>query len=112
MKRILVTFSALTIIAISGITTLALNPAQQGENNTSAQTIAEENTATFNVENMYCAMCPITVRKAMEQVSGVKAVVVDYDTKTATVVFDPTKASPEQIGAASTNVGYPAKPVS
>lgn len=112
MKRILITLSALTVVAISGFTTLALLPTQQGENSANTQVVAEENTAIFNVENMTCAMCPITVRKAMEQVSGVKSVVVDYDTKTATAVFDPAIATPAQIGAASTNAGYPAKPIS
>jgi mercuric ion binding protein len=112
MKRILVTISALTILAISGVSALALMPGQQGDNNTSAQVIAEEKTANFNVENMTCAMCPITVRKAMEQVNGVKSVVVDYDTKIATVVFDPAIATPVQIGSASANAGYPATPAS
>ena len=55
MKRILVTISALTILAISGVSALALMPGQQGDNNTSAQVVAEEKTANFNVENMTCA---------------------------------------------------------
>lgn len=112
MKRILVTISALTILAISGVSALALMPGQQGDNNTSTQVVAEEKTANFNVENMTCAMCPITVRKAIEQVNGVKSVVVDYDTKIATVVFDPAIATPVQIGSASANAGYPATPAS
>lgn len=112
MKRLLIVLSALTFVAISGVSTLALMSTQQGENSNSSQTIAEEKTATFNVENMTCATCPITVRKAMEQVNGVKSVAVDYESKTATVVFDPALATPAKIGAASTNAGYPASPVS
>ena len=49
MKRILVTISALTILAISGVSALALMPGQQGDNNTSTQVVAEEKTANFNV---------------------------------------------------------------
>jgi mercuric ion binding protein len=44
----------------------------------------------------------------MEGVSGVKSVSIDFDAKTATVVFDPSVTSIEAIAAASTNAGYPA----
>ena len=45
----------------------------------------------------------------MEKVDGVVKATVDYDAKTATVLFDPNKASIETIALASTNIGYPAK---
>lgn len=69
---------------------------------------AELQTVMFDVENMTCATCPITVRLAMEAVEGVRSVEIDFETKTATVVFDPAIASPAAIGSASTNAGYPA----
>jgi mercuric ion binding protein len=50
------------------------------------------------------------VRKAMERVEGVKSVSVNFEAKTATVIFDPAIATPEKIGAAATNAGYPASP--
>ena len=65
-------------------------------------------TKTFSIEKMTCKMCHITVRKAMEKVEGVVKATVDYDKKTATVVFDATKASIKAIALASTNIGYPA----
>ena len=68
----------------------------------------DNQTIKFTVEKMTCATCPIAVRKAMERVDGVVDVTVDLDSKTATVVFDASKAAPEAIGAASTNVGFPA----
>ena len=77
-----------------------------------AQTAEAERTMVFTVENMTCALCPVTVRKAIEQVNGVKSVKVDFDAKTATVVFDPAQATPEAIAKASTNAGYPAHPAS
>ncbi len=67
--------------------------------------------ATFAVENMTCALCPVTVRRAMSGVSGVRSVQVDFDAKTATVVFDPSATNAATIAAASTNAGYPATPV-
>ncbi len=71
-------------------------------------TTTESQSATFTVENMTCALCPVTVRKAMESVSGVKSVSVDFEHKTATVVFDPAVTDRAAIAAASTNAGYPA----
>ena len=70
--------------------------------------VAAVRSATFAVENMTCALCPATVKKAMEQVNGVQSVEIDFDAKTATVVFDPAATSVEAIAAASTNAGYPA----
>lgn len=72
-----------------------------------AQEAAE--TLTFAVENMTCALCPVTVKTAMEAVPGVQAVAIDFEAKTATVTFDPATATPEAIAAASTNAGYPAR---
>lgn len=77
-----------------------------------AVTVAEVQTATFTIENMTCALCPVTVKTAMERVDGVHSVRIDFAAKTATVVFDPAKASTEAIAAASTNAGYPAKATS
>jgi mercuric ion binding protein len=63
---------------------------------------------TFTVDKMTCATCPITVRKAMQRVDGVKEVTVDFDTKTATVIYDASRTNAKQIGEASGNVGFPA----
>lgn len=66
--------------------------------------------ATFAVAHMTCATCPITVKKAMSGVHGVRSVRVDFERKTATVEFDPRLTNAATIAAASTNAGYPAKP--
>lgn len=76
-----------------------------------AQNTAAEMTATFAIEKMTCATCPISVKKAMKRVDGVKSIKVDFKTKIATVVYDPALTTPAQIAAASTNVGYPASEV-
>jgi mercuric ion binding protein len=44
----------------------------------------------------------------MEGVAGVRSVTVDFDARTATVVFDPARTTIEAIAAASANAGYPA----
>lgn len=67
-----------------------------------------EQVQSFSVEKMTCAACPLTVKKAMQRVNGVKQVDVDFETKTAVATFDPALTSAGEIAAASTNVGYPA----
>jgi len=71
---------------------------------------SQSQNAVFAIENMTCALCPVTVKKAMSKVDGVQSVKVDFETKTATVRFDPAQTNIAAIAAASTNVGYPAKP--
>ncbi len=73
-----------------------------------AAAASEERIQTFAIENMTCATCPITVKKAMSGVDGVVSVNVDFGAKTATVVYDPSVTNSEWIAAASTNAGYPA----
>ena len=87
----------LVLSAIAVVAAGSLNAATSGEE-----------TVSFNVEKMTCATCPIAVRKAMERVDGVKEVKVDLDSKTAVVTFDASMTDASEIGAASTNVGFPA----
>ncbi len=68
---------------------------------------AAPQTITLTVQNMTCALCPITVKKSLEKVAGVSTVQVDFDEKTATVTYDPDKAKPEALTRATTNAGYP-----
>lgn len=107
MKRPLILATAL--LALSGIG-WAIGPtvmAAAAPSRTAAAQ-AELQTVMFDIENMTCALCPVTVKRAMEAVEGVRSVEIEFEAKTATVVFDPAIASPASIGSASTNAGYPA----
>lgn len=73
----------------------------------SVVTMAGSRTVTLDVQNMTCAVCPITVKKALENVSGVQRVSVDYASKTATVQFDDTAATADKLTEATKNSGYP-----
>jgi mercuric ion binding protein len=73
--------------------------------------VAAEQTVTMGIEKMTCALCPLTVRKAMERVDGVQDVEVDFESKIATVTFDDSKTTASAVAQASTEVGYPATPV-
>lgn len=81
---------------------LVPDPAQAQDNRTG--------NVTFTVENMTCALCPVTVKKAMQSVPGVIEVRVNMENGTATARFDPAVTDPETISAASTRAGYPATP--
>lgn len=63
---------------------------------------------TFTVENMTCAACPITVRKAISRVDGVQRVEVNFEGKTVTATYDPARADAATIASASAAIGFPA----
>jgi len=109
MNKLLIALSVVVALGVAGA--IAMNTPQNAHADTLVAEAAEQ-TQSFAIENMTCATCPITVRKAMERVDGVQSVKVDYDTKTAVVVFDPAITTAKAIGDASTGVGYPAKPSS
>ena len=64
-------------------------------------------TATLEVSKMDCAVCPITVRKALEKTPGVDSAKVDFRTKRAVVAFDPTRTTPEGLMKATADAGFP-----
>ena len=68
---------------------------------------AASQTVVLDVQNMTCALCPITVKKSLEQVPGVASAEIDLDRKTATVKFDPDKTVPATLVKATTNAGFP-----
>ena len=109
MKRRLMMAALSAVMGISGLAAIGMGPAAF-VGNAVAQAAEVTQTMVFAVDNMTCALCPVTVRKAMEQVNGVKSVAVDFDAKTATVVFDPAQATPDAIAKASADAGYPAHP--
>lgn len=63
-------------------------------------------TATLSVPGMYCAVCPITVKKALENVPGVSAVKVTLERKEAVVTFDDAKTSIQALEDATFEAGY------
>lgn len=69
--------------------------------------VAAPQTVTLDVQNMTCAVCPLTVKKALERVTGVQQVTVDYASKTATVHFDDAIASSDKLTEATQAAGYP-----
>lgn len=84
------------IIALAGSAALALLPAA-----------AAEKTVVLSVPGMTCALCPITVKKAIAKVPGVRSVEASYESKQAVVTFDDATTSVEALTKATADAGYP-----
>ncbi len=106
MKRTLIlTAVAVALMLGTGIVTTNLPATAQSVESTAA--LVE---TTFYVENMTCALCPVTVKAAMSAVKGVSDVEIDFLARTARVIYDPSLVSIDEIGSASAAAGYPAQP--
>jgi mercuric ion binding protein len=69
---------------------------------------ADPKSATLDVPSMFCSLCQISVRKALERVPGVIEAKADNNLKQAEVKYDPEKISPDALAAALTKAGFPA----
>jgi periplasmic mercuric ion binding protein len=69
---------------------------------------AEPKTATLDVPSMFCALCDISVRKALERVPGVIEAKADNKSRRAEVKYDPDNVSADELAAALGKLGFPA----
>lgn len=70
--------------------------------------LAAVQTITLSVPGMNCSVCPITVKKALLGVRGVKSVEASLEQKQARVVFDDAQTNVQALLAATEGAGYPA----
>lgn len=68
---------------------------------------AATQTVTLSVPDMSCPACPITVKKALNKVSGVSNVDVKFEERIAIVAFDDSKTSIRKLTEATESAGYP-----
>lgn len=68
---------------------------------------AAPRTVTLSVPTMDCPVCPITVKKALSTVAGVRQAEVSFDKRVAIVTFDDARTSVEALTQATRNAGYP-----
>lgn len=68
---------------------------------------AADQSVILSIPSMDCPVCPITIKKSLEKVKGVKSVDVSYENKTATVSFDTQLTDINSLLKATENVGYP-----
>ncbi|MBA3344698.1 MAG: heavy-metal-associated domain-containing protein [Gemmatimonadales bacterium] len=64
---------------------------------------------TMNISGMTCGHCVSAVAQALKQLEGVQ--VEQVQVGTATVAYDPSRASPDQIAQAVESAGYEVRPV-
>ena len=72
---------------------------------------AAQQTVTLAVDNMYCDACPYIVKQSLARVTGVRNVVVSFAQKTATVTYDDQEATLDALTSATTQAGYPSRPI-
>ena len=68
----------------------------------------EPQRVVFDVPGMFCSLCPVTVKKALERVPGVIEAKADLATKRAEARIDPDRTSPEALAKALGDAGFPA----
>lgn len=101
---------SIAIIAISGLlfssckdsksevkteTAAAEAPAPKAKKEIAA---ANLQTASFTIEGMTCAVgCAATIQEELTELDGVQTAKVDFDKKLATVTFDKTVQTPENL---------------
>lgn len=73
--------------------------------------LAAEQTATLEVQNVYCQACPAVVKAALSSVPGVSHVTISetIPVATATVRFDDTKTNARALAETTTKAGFPSK---
>ncbi|HEX6037757.1 cation transporter [Longimicrobium sp.] len=60
----------------------------------------------FHVKGMTCAGCEVGTRGVLKKVEGVRDAGASYPTSSAWAVYDPAKASPDEMMAAIRQLGY------
>ncbi len=66
-------------------------------------------TVELKVGNLWCASCTYIVRQALIRTPGVLDATVSSRTETAVVTYDPSKADPEALIAATAKYGFPSQ---
>lgn len=66
-------------------------------------------TATFLIPDMDCPACATGLQAAFEKLSGVRAAKVDYESRRATITYEPAKQNVPAFIKVVNDAGYPVK---
>ena len=69
---------------------------------------ANDQLAIIRIDGMHCHNCEEKIRKAISTKPGVHEVEVDFNSKQASVLFDPSMVKIAELMAAVDEVGYSA----
>lgn len=122
-RRWLLTGSALVVVALvvspwlvvpspSVATQQARTAVVEEEGASSSRTPASFQQVVLEIEGMTCKACPITVRKALEDIDGVYRAKTSFKPPEVVVRFDPGTVSVEDLTEATKTVGFPSTPKS
>jgi mercuric ion binding protein len=67
---------------------------------------AASRTVTLVLEGMYCAMCPVTIKTALDFADGVDEVKVTRDPDEAVIRYDDAKTGPAKLIEVVKKSGY------
>lgn len=72
--------------------------------------MAKEAVTEIKVKGMTCGSCVVSVKKALTQTKGVRSADVSLEKARATVVFDDTQVTEQQLRDAINKTGFKAEP--
>lgn len=93
------TLSACVILAGTIAFSGCASSSQQRAAETSPGMFAGENVLSFKVEGMACRNCAKEIAHELEEVPGVRAAMIDFDSATAKVAVDPDPAKAPSLEA-------------
>ena len=73
--------------------------------------VAKDTTAQIKVSGMTCGACAVSVRRGLEKTKGVKSTDVNAEKGLATVIYDDSQVSEQQLRDAVNKTGFKAEPV-
>lgn len=94
------------VAAMAGASALAATHHVAGQANAEGATAPAPTVVALHVEGMTCPSCKVAVRTALKRLDGVLDARVDVAAKRATVDYDPTKLTPQQLVDAVNRLGY------
>ncbi|HEY7117911.1 MAG TPA: heavy metal-associated domain-containing protein [Tepidisphaeraceae bacterium] len=71
-----------------------------------APDVANDKLLLIKIEGMHCHKCEATIRKALADFPGVHEVEVDFPSRQASVLFDPSAVTVKELTGAVTDAGY------
>jgi copper chaperone CopZ len=71
---------------------------------------AKEVTTEIKVKGMTCGSCAVTVQKALTGTKGVKSADVSLEKNSATVIYEDTQVTEDQLRQAINKTGFQALP--
>lgn len=71
-----------------------------------AEDVGNDKLLLIKIEGMHCHKCEQAIRKALAANPGVHEVEVDFPSKQASVLFDPTAVKIKDLTHAVTDAGY------